>query len=190
MIYQFAVCRGVGMPQGSVLSPLLFILVLETLFREFRTGATWELPYADDLVERHTGGVHLQAQGVEPRLAWKVKDSVSTWRRPNSWSLMLAKCLLHPGGHLYILQIKVGLARCLVEFHLWMVKFLNMSHLQLFIETYSVTRSTPRVQTYAVPSLRSVKQSIQPWNSLANCFLGWYPYNLMNIHPPIIPQCY
>ena len=36
--------------QGSVLSPLLFILVLEALSREFRTGVPWELLYADDLV--------------------------------------------------------------------------------------------------------------------------------------------
>ena len=41
---------GVGVHQGSVLSPLLFILVLEALSRNFRTGAPWELLYADDLV--------------------------------------------------------------------------------------------------------------------------------------------
>jgi hypothetical protein len=40
----------VGVHQGSVLSPLLFILVLEALLREFRTGTPWELLYADDLV--------------------------------------------------------------------------------------------------------------------------------------------
>ena len=41
---------GVGVHHGSVLSPLLFILVLEALSREFRTGVPWELLYADDLV--------------------------------------------------------------------------------------------------------------------------------------------
>ena len=41
---------AVGVHQGSVLSPLLFILVLEALSHEFRTGAPWELLYADDLV--------------------------------------------------------------------------------------------------------------------------------------------
>ena len=40
----------VGVHQGSVLSPLLFILVLEALSKEFRMGCPWELLYADDLV--------------------------------------------------------------------------------------------------------------------------------------------
>ena len=35
----------VGVHQGSVLSPLLFIIVLETLSRELRCGVPW-----DDLV--------------------------------------------------------------------------------------------------------------------------------------------
>ena len=40
---------GVGVHQGSVLIPLLFILVLEALSRQFRTGVPWDLLYADDL---------------------------------------------------------------------------------------------------------------------------------------------
>ena len=40
----------VGVHQGSILSPLLFIIVLEALSREFRTSCPWELLYADDLV--------------------------------------------------------------------------------------------------------------------------------------------
>jgi hypothetical protein len=40
----------VGVHQGSVLSPLLFIVVLEALSREFRSGVPWEDLYADDLV--------------------------------------------------------------------------------------------------------------------------------------------
>ena len=39
----------VGVHQGSVLSPLLFIIVLEALSREFRCGVPWENLYADDL---------------------------------------------------------------------------------------------------------------------------------------------
>ena len=41
---------GVGVHQGSVLSPLLFIIVLEALSREFCTGCPWELLYADGLM--------------------------------------------------------------------------------------------------------------------------------------------
>ena len=41
---------NVRVHQGSVLSPLLFIIVLEALSQEFRTGCPWELLYADDLV--------------------------------------------------------------------------------------------------------------------------------------------
>jgi hypothetical protein len=40
----------VGVHQGSVLSPLLFIIVLEALSKEFREGLPMELLYADDLV--------------------------------------------------------------------------------------------------------------------------------------------
>ena len=40
----------VGVHQGSVLSPLLFITVLEALSCEFRCGVPWEDLYADDLV--------------------------------------------------------------------------------------------------------------------------------------------
>ena len=40
---------GVGVHQGSVLSPLLFIIVLEALSRRFRDGLPLELLYADDL---------------------------------------------------------------------------------------------------------------------------------------------
>ena len=36
--------------QGSVLSPLLFVIVLEALSCEFRAGVPWEDLYADDLV--------------------------------------------------------------------------------------------------------------------------------------------
>ena len=40
----------VGVHQGSVLSPLLFNIVLEALSREFHVGCPWEMLYADDLV--------------------------------------------------------------------------------------------------------------------------------------------
>ena len=38
----------VGVHQGSVLNSLLFVIVLEALSMEFRTGYPWEILYADD----------------------------------------------------------------------------------------------------------------------------------------------
>ena len=43
-------CGTVGVHQGSVLSPLRFIIVLEALSRNSRVGAPWELFFADDFV--------------------------------------------------------------------------------------------------------------------------------------------
>ena len=40
----------VGMRQGSVLSPLLVVIVMEALSGEFQDAVPWELLYADDLV--------------------------------------------------------------------------------------------------------------------------------------------
>ena len=48
--YSEAFDVGVGVHQGSVLSPLLFIIVLEALSRSFKSGCPYELLYADDLV--------------------------------------------------------------------------------------------------------------------------------------------
>jgi len=38
------------MHQGSALSPLLFVSVMDVLSREFRVALPWELLYVDDLV--------------------------------------------------------------------------------------------------------------------------------------------
>ena len=58
---------GVGVHQGSVLSPLLFIIVLEALSRDFRVGVPWELFFADDLVIIATS----LEECVERVKAWK-----------------------------------------------------------------------------------------------------------------------
>ena len=58
---------GVGVHQVSVLSPLLFIIVLEALSREFRTDCPWELLYADDLM--------ISAESMEELLV-----KVQTWK--------------------------------------------------------------------------------------------------------------
>ena len=39
----------VGMHQGSALSPLLFVIVMDAISREFRVALPWELLYTDDL---------------------------------------------------------------------------------------------------------------------------------------------
>jgi len=39
---------NVGMHQGSALSPLLFVIVMEAISREFRVALPWELLHADD----------------------------------------------------------------------------------------------------------------------------------------------
>ena len=48
--YSEEIGAGVGVHQGSVLSPLIFIIVLEALSRDFRVGVSWELFFADDLL--------------------------------------------------------------------------------------------------------------------------------------------
>jgi len=41
---------NVGTHQGSALSPLLFVIVMEAISREFRVALPWELLFADDFV--------------------------------------------------------------------------------------------------------------------------------------------
>ena len=43
-----------GMHQGSALSPLLFLIVMEAVSREFTVALPWKLLYADDLVTAET----------------------------------------------------------------------------------------------------------------------------------------
>ena len=57
----------VGVYQGSVFSPLLFIIVLEALSREFHSGVFWEDLYADDLVII----TELPEECVRRLLTWK-----------------------------------------------------------------------------------------------------------------------
>ena len=57
----------VGVHQGFVLSPLLFVIVLEALSRELRTGCLWKISYADDLM--------VSAQSMDELLV-----NLRTWR--------------------------------------------------------------------------------------------------------------
>ena len=40
---------GIGLHQGSALSPFLFIMLVDTISQDVRTELPWELLYADDL---------------------------------------------------------------------------------------------------------------------------------------------
>ena len=79
---------GVGVHQHSILSPLLFILVLEACVSSapvyhgsFSKLMTW--------CSSQTPKRCVSPSSRHGRLAWKVKGSMSTWRRPSSWSLVL-----------------------------------------------------------------------------------------------------
>ena len=83
---------GVVVHQSFVLSPLLFILVLEALSHEFRTG----VPYGSSFMLMTWGSSLTPKRSVfstpgRGTLAWKLKGYVSTWRRPSSWSLVMAR---------------------------------------------------------------------------------------------------
>ena len=57
----------VGLHQGSVLSPLLFVIVMEVVTREVREGLPWELLYAHDVVLMAKSEAELK----EKILKWK-----------------------------------------------------------------------------------------------------------------------
>ena len=48
----------VGLHEGSVLSPLLFVIVMEMISRELRAGLPLELLYADDLMAESAESLH------------------------------------------------------------------------------------------------------------------------------------
>jgi hypothetical protein len=60
---------GVGVHQGSALSPLLFITVMEEATREGRRDGLWELLYADDLVL----SAETKEEAIEQFNNWKRK---------------------------------------------------------------------------------------------------------------------
>ena len=56
---------GVGLHQGSALSPFLFVLVMDVLTEEIRNENLWELLYADDLVITAETEEELQRRVIE-----------------------------------------------------------------------------------------------------------------------------
>jgi len=61
----------VGMHQGSALSALQFVIVMEALSREFIDALPWELLYADDVLV-----VAETEDDLIKRLTWVVPDKV------------------------------------------------------------------------------------------------------------------
>ena len=63
----------VGVHQGSVLSPLLFIIVMQALSNNFKAGLPWELLYADDLIlvaeseEKLRERIEIWNEGIEEK---------------------------------------------------------------------------------------------------------------------------
>ena len=79
----------VGVHQGSVLSPLLFIIVLKALSREFRTGTPWELLYADDLVIVAETEEDLRRKLTKWKAEMEEKGLRVTWERRKLWHVIL-----------------------------------------------------------------------------------------------------
>jgi hypothetical protein len=82
----------VGVHQGSVLSPLLFVIVLEALSREFRDGLPLELLYADDLVLM----AETEELLMEKLMKWKV-GMESKGLRVNVGKTKVMRCHVRTG---------------------------------------------------------------------------------------------
>jgi hypothetical protein len=82
----------VGVHQGSVLSPLLFIIVMDALSSEFREGLPWELLYADDLVLIAEGETEL----LEKIRKWRTGIE-SKGLRVNMGKTKIMKCQVKSG---------------------------------------------------------------------------------------------
>ena len=82
----------VGVHQGSVLSPLLFNIVLEALSQEFREGLPWEMLYADDLALL----AESREQVLEKVKLWK-KGLEETGLRMNMEKTKVMQCRVRPG---------------------------------------------------------------------------------------------
>ena len=64
---------GVGVHQGSVVRPPLFIILVDALSRELRKGCPWALLYAD--------GLMINAEFPEELLVKMKKRKTDTWQR-------------------------------------------------------------------------------------------------------------
>jgi len=64
----------VGVHQGAVLSPLLFIIVMDELTKEIREGVPWELMFADDLALTEESELEVRRAFEEWKRRWIQKD--------------------------------------------------------------------------------------------------------------------
>jgi len=63
----------VALHQGSVLSPLLIVIVMEMISRELRAGLLLELLYADDLILMAESEESLHEKVVQWKLGLKAR---------------------------------------------------------------------------------------------------------------------
>ena len=63
----------VALHQGSVLSPLLIVIVMEMISRELRAGLLLELLYADDLILMAESEESLREKVVQWKLGLKAR---------------------------------------------------------------------------------------------------------------------
>ena len=70
----------VGIHQGSVLSPLLFVAVMEVVTRGVKEGLPWELLYADDLVLVAQSKEELREKFCDGRSVWSYKGTEGKYR--------------------------------------------------------------------------------------------------------------
>ena len=66
---------SVGVHQGSALSPLLFITVMEEATKECKGTGPWELLYADDLVLTATSKQEAMNLFHNWKMEWRSGDS-------------------------------------------------------------------------------------------------------------------
>ena len=66
----------VGVQQGSVLSPLLFTIVLEAFSRKFRSGCPYELVYTDHLVPIAESMEELIEKVKKWKKVWRTRDFI------------------------------------------------------------------------------------------------------------------
>ena len=91
----------VGVHQGSVLSPLLFIAVMEVVTRGVKEGLPWELLYVDDLV--------LVAQSEE-----ELREKVLRWKECMELRVIIEKTKVMRNGKCGGEIVKTGRWPCAV----------------------------------------------------------------------------